>query len=181
VTTEIIKECHSKEELNYWGRYYSELWNIVDDDKWVNRIPETGGGSGDHFKGKKHSDITIDKMKKARAKQIITEEHRIALSKAHLGKIPWNKGKIGIQKHSPKTKEKIRQASLGRKMPPKTLEQRQKISESQLGRKQSDETRLKKSLATKGTKKDLIQCPQCGLVGGNSQMKRWHYDNCKNK
>jgi hypothetical protein len=46
VTTEIIKECHSKEELNYWGRYYSQLWNIVDSDKWANKIPETGGGGG---------------------------------------------------------------------------------------------------------------------------------------
>jgi hypothetical protein len=50
VTTEIIKECESNDELSYWGRYYSKLWNIVDamDDfgnkVWANRIPETGNG-----------------------------------------------------------------------------------------------------------------------------------------
>jgi hypothetical protein len=49
-TTEIIRECHSKEELNIWGRYYSRLWNVVGamDDFgnkiWANKIPETGGG-----------------------------------------------------------------------------------------------------------------------------------------
>ena len=181
VSTEIIKECSTKEEVNHWGRYYSELWNIVESEHWANRIPETGGGSADHFRGKKHSASTISKMKEARAKQIITEEHRAALSKSHLGQEPWNKGKTGLQTHSYETREKIRAASLGRKNPPKTLAQRQRISETQRGRKQSTETRLKKSIATKGIRKTIIQCPHCGAEGGNSQMKRWHFDNCKNK
>lgn len=48
--TEVIRECGSNSELNYWGRYYSRLWNVVGamDDYgnkiWANRIPETGGG-----------------------------------------------------------------------------------------------------------------------------------------
>ena len=44
VTTEILKECHSNDELGKWGRYYSKLWNIVESDDWANRIPETGTG-----------------------------------------------------------------------------------------------------------------------------------------
>jgi hypothetical protein len=46
VTTEILTECLTKEELSYWGRYYSKLWNIVEDPKWANKISETGGGGG---------------------------------------------------------------------------------------------------------------------------------------
>lgn len=46
VTTEILKECQSNEELRVWGRYYSELWNVVESEAWANRIPETGGGIG---------------------------------------------------------------------------------------------------------------------------------------
>jgi len=42
VTTEILKECENKEELSYWGRYYSSLWNVKDSTEWANRIPETG-------------------------------------------------------------------------------------------------------------------------------------------
>jgi len=55
VITEIIKECNTHEELNYWGRYYSKLWNIVNamDDFgnkiWANKIPETGGGDGSYW------------------------------------------------------------------------------------------------------------------------------------
>lgn len=55
VDTEVLFETASKDERNYWGRYYSKLWNIVNavDDFgnkiYANRIPETGGG-GIHFK-----------------------------------------------------------------------------------------------------------------------------------
>ena len=51
-STEIIKICTSREELSYWGRYYSKLWRVVTaaDDFgnkiWANLIPETGGGPG---------------------------------------------------------------------------------------------------------------------------------------
>jgi hypothetical protein len=50
VNTEIIIQTTDIEERNYWGRYYSSRWNIVNamDDYgykiWANRIPETGGG-----------------------------------------------------------------------------------------------------------------------------------------
>jgi len=50
VTTEIIKECQSKEEFKKWGVYYSELWNIVDErdengkKTWANLKPESGDG-----------------------------------------------------------------------------------------------------------------------------------------
>jgi len=43
VTTEVLKECQTKEELNIWGRYYSELWEVATSSSWANRIPETGG------------------------------------------------------------------------------------------------------------------------------------------
>jgi hypothetical protein len=52
ITTEILKECYTKEELSYWGRYYSTVYNVVGamDDFgnkiWANKIPETGGGAG---------------------------------------------------------------------------------------------------------------------------------------
>lgn len=45
-STTILQECHSNKELAYWGRYYSELWNVAKNPEWANRIPETGGGPG---------------------------------------------------------------------------------------------------------------------------------------
>lgn len=44
VDTEIILECASKAEVKHWGMYYSELWNVVDSNKWANLKPENGDG-----------------------------------------------------------------------------------------------------------------------------------------
>jgi len=56
VTTEILKECRTNEELNHWGLYYSTLWNIVEDKDlsgrktWANLKPEEGvGGWGGKY------------------------------------------------------------------------------------------------------------------------------------
>jgi hypothetical protein len=60
ISTEILKECVDKNEIKYWGEYFSNLWNIVDNTEWANLKPESGdGGSnkGCHI-GFKHSDET---------------------------------------------------------------------------------------------------------------------------
>ena len=44
-TTEVIKECRNKKEIRKWGRYYSELWNVVDSNEWANLKPEEADGS----------------------------------------------------------------------------------------------------------------------------------------
>jgi hypothetical protein len=50
VTTEILRECQTNEEIKHWGLYYSELWNVVNerDDNgnktWANCKPEEGDG-----------------------------------------------------------------------------------------------------------------------------------------
>ena len=46
VDTEILLETADKEKMKELGRHYSNLWNIVKDTTWANRIPETGGGPG---------------------------------------------------------------------------------------------------------------------------------------
>ena len=44
VTTEILKECQSEEELIEWGKHYSLLWNVVESDEWANLTEEAGPG-----------------------------------------------------------------------------------------------------------------------------------------
>jgi hypothetical protein len=50
-----------------------------------------------------------------------------------------------------------------------------------LGMKISDEHKAKISMANKGVKQKIVQCPYCDIKGGNSVMKRFHFDNCKKK
>lgn len=42
--TEILRECQDSAEVEYWGRYYSELWDIVNSPEWANLKPESGEG-----------------------------------------------------------------------------------------------------------------------------------------
>ena len=46
VNTEILLKTTDKIEMITMGLYYSNLWNVVKDTTWANRIPETGGGPG---------------------------------------------------------------------------------------------------------------------------------------
>ena len=48
------------------------------------------------------------------------------------------------------------------------------------GKTQSDEWKLKNSLANQKPK-NKVACPFCGSVGGEGIMKRWHFNNCKFK
>ena len=79
------------------------------------------------------------------------------------------------RQHTEETKAQMREAKLGE-------------NNVMYGKTHSDETKAKISAAKKGKpskKKGVpekkIECPHCGLVGGQSNMKRWHFDNCKQK
>jgi hypothetical protein len=54
-----------------------------------------------------------------------------------------------------------------------------KISISKKGKKMSEEAKKNISNAKKGIPKPKIECPHCGKIGGTPQMKRYHFDNCK--
>lgn len=69
VTTEILKECQTSDEVKHWGQYYSDLWNVVDDTSWANLKPETGeGGFG------KMTASTKEKIKQYQESKIWSEK-----------------------------------------------------------------------------------------------------------
>ena len=94
-----------------------------------------------------------NKIREARKLQITTEETRIKMSIARIGK-----------KHSFKTIEKMKQSS--KLKPPMREETRTKIKEA----------RAKQIIHT-----IQVTCPHCGKIGGNRIMPRYHFDNCRLK
>jgi len=74
VTTEILKECSTNEEVKEWGLYYSNLWDVVNarDENgkkiWANLKPEAGDGGNPG------------------------PEACRKISEIQKGRIPWNKG-----------------------------------------------------------------------------------------
>lgn len=93
-------------------------------------------------------------------------------------------------KHSEESKQKIRAALKGKA---KTDEHKKQMSKSKIGHKRSQESINKQIEKTKGRPlseeakqkmrkpKNKLTCPHCFQTGGNSQMKRWHFENCKTK
>jgi len=53
------------------------------------------------------------------------------------------------------------------------------MSNAHKGNKHSEETKKKMSEWQRGKKKPKVKCPYCGLIGSNSNMKRYHFEKCK--
>lgn len=158
-------------------------WNVV-----------AGGGLPPSSKGKvlgAMSDETKRKIslaktggKGTRNGAVNSSEMREKISKALLGKVAWNKGR----KMTAEELDKLRANGFGvkkgvalRKGAKHTEETKAKMSLSKTGKKQSKEHIEKCRLARMGVKQVLIKCNHCDKTGGASPMKRWHFENCKNK
>lgn len=74
-TTEILKICKDNSELYHWGKYYSNLYQVVSamdnygNKIWANKIPETGGADGSHLIGKSRSEETKQKIRQNKPDQ----------------------------------------------------------------------------------------------------------------
>jgi NUMOD3 motif len=139
--------------------------------------------------GRKHTEETKQKLSasmKGKKRPPFTEEAKANMSKAHKGKKlsphteEQNKRKSERQKGKKHTEEQNKRKSERQKGRKVTEETKQKISEANKDRILTEETKQKMSDAKKGKKKPIITCPHCGKSGG-SNMKRFHFDNCKHK
>jgi hypothetical protein len=163
VTTEILFESENIDEISKMGKYYSNLWDIVNNKQFANLCEEDGnkvyGAANPNFIGHPQSYETRLKISQNNGRgnlgkfgkehpaygHKLNENHYGNLKKAReflKGQDVWNKGKRGVQLHSVKTKTKM--------------------SES----------------ASKSPKQ-IVQCPICKKTGGKPAMKRFHFDNCK--
>jgi hypothetical protein len=70
------------------------------------------------------------------------------------------------------------EGTFGAKGIKRTPEQIAAMKKRLTGLKQSDESKAKKSLAMKGYIYKKVTCPNCSLTGGETSMKRWHFDKC---
>ena len=170
-----VSELYSDTSITEFALKFSTDNDIVKSKEWANLIMENGlDGSPlgmthtnetkakisiakNGKQGKPHTDETKAKMSAAATGRIHTDETKAKLSSIKLGTT-----------HTPETKAKM---SIDRKgsVPPNK------------GKPTSEETKAKQSAATKGIPKPQKQvtCPHCDKVGGESNMKRWHFDKCK--
>ena len=94
------------------------------------------------------------------------ESTKKLMSEQRKGSIPWNKGKTyTIQKEYGKGKNN---PMYGKKHKKSSLEKMKKAKENYIP-------------WNKGITEEKIKCPHCDMKGSKSMMKRWHFDNCRNK
>ena len=160
VTTEILRECQTNEEVRDWGLYYSNLWNVVKDRTWANLKEESGDGGGmfgegNGMFGKTHSD-------ELKANQAIIASTRFK-GKSYEELYGIEKAEQLKRKRSESTKGKN---NAGEHNP--MFGNQHKESAKAL---QSDRARNRPKL----------ECPHCGIVCASSQFNRWHGDKCKDK
>lgn len=88
VNTIVLHLCKNKKEIEYYGRYYSELWNIVESLEWANKIPETsGGGNIGQVRGEKHYryDHTVYSWQNIHTLEIVHMTRRDFTNKYNMG------------------------------------------------------------------------------------------------
>ena len=134
----------------------------------------------------------------ARQYEIVRKEVSIARSQSQME----NKFALGF-KQSAETIAKRTAKVLGQKRKLWTDEQRLTLSVATKGKSKSAEAAAKSASARKGLPsphkgkkwgeyseerkqslrkpKKIITCPYCNLGGGSSNMKRYHFENCKKK
>jgi group I intron endonuclease len=171
--TDILKECTTLEETNYWEAYYiKELntkapngYNLTDggdgapacivSDETRKKLSERTKGENNPFYGKHHSKETIEKLKN----RVITDEWKKRISESCMGRVSNMKGK-----HlSDEAKQKLREAHLGKHL---TDETKKKLSEANKGEKNWN---YGKHLS-EDTKKKISEANKVRFVGEKNPM-----------
>lgn len=131
--------------------------------------------------GRVCKDETRKKMSESRKGYVVSKETRKRISESNIGNY-----------HTEISKQKMSESHKGKIL---SEEHKQRISNAT--KNPSEETRYKQGSGKRGktlsveTKKRIgesnskpqkqIKCPNCNKVGGITNMKRYHYDNCKIK
>jgi len=152
---EIRREFDTPNDAIIWEEKVLRRMKVLQDPKWLN-----GNIRGVAFRRDAPiSNETKHKMSVAKRNRVVTAETCAKISQLKLGSVPWNKGKIGLQRHTPETIEKIRDAGKnqiwiaercakisfakkgkpsklkGRSGTPHTTESKRKLSHARVGRK----------------------------------------------
>lgn len=140
--------------------------NAAGNSEWINN---SNGHSS--FRCDKHSDESKEKIRQSSLGRFHSEEAKFKMRKPRSRQARKPKAAM-----SQETKNKIGVAHKGRVFSLET------IAKMSLAHKNiSDETRMKMRQSHLGIAQSKVICPHCTKIGGVTNMKRWHFDNCKLK
>jgi hypothetical protein len=157
IEVDILKECSSIEELNYWEKLYISEYNCT-------LFSKLGYNTRPGGKNTKMSEETKNKISKSLEKTKIERGKKISKAlKNNIQNRDYTK--------NPETVLKWKETYFKNRHKHKKLLPEQYVK---------DEIFKNKVRETLKNKPDRI-CPHCNKVGRGSNMTRWHFDNCKLK
>ena len=112
----------------------------------------------------------------------VPEETRNKISESLMGRFKGENSPNWGKKLTPEIREKISKSKKGQsagKNNPMYGVHRYGKENPMYGKKHTPEALEKMSKSRKGKKQPVLECPHCGKIGGRSNMKRYHFDNCK--
>lgn len=164
---------------------------------WIKRqMSESSTGKGNSMYGKELSDERKKKSSSPGSLHPLFGKHHSEATKKKMsiskkgrpGLVGENNGMFN-KCHSEETKKQISQnnpwtGSAGKGIHPNkgrslTEDQKEHLRKMFTGVKLSEE-RIQKLRVPKGPQQ-IVTCPQCGKIGGISNLTRYHFDNCKGK
>ena len=179
----------TKEDLKDFATKYSILEDIVNSDRWLNKVPESGLGGGS-LKGKTgpNKGKTLAKHSESRRRKNSVAHKGISQPKVtcpHCGKIggagAMHQQHFDYCKLNPTPKIKSPSKNLGRKQSDEEKKIRSLsmigVNKGKKGKPRSEETKNK--LRKPKGKQKIVTCPVCLKEGGEASMRRWHFNNCK--
>lgn len=157
VTTEILRECSTNEEVKEWGTHYSNLWNIVDSTEWANLKPEYGDGGGIFGKGNG------------------------MYGKTHTDEVKAAQGKVATIRFKGKTYEELYGKEKADSL--KSMRSTSSTGKDHTGSHNpmfgnTHKESSKKLQAAKAKDRPKLECPHCGKICASSQFNRHHGNKC---
>ena len=171
VTTEILHECSTIDELRELGLYYSYLWNVVESKEWANIKPEEGDGwaSGKYNPNCKPERIEWLKENSEHLKggkiQSESNQKRLNNNTHHLVGPSQNKLTLSRGTHPSQTRKVC------------CISCKQEIIVTNFMRHDSSTCTLPSNPMAWEVKWTCEHCSKSGT--GAVNYKRWHGDNCK--
>lgn len=120
---------------------------------------------------------------------IVSEETKLKLSLANKGKKRAKRSEEFKRKQSETRRKWLSANNVG----PASEETKKKMSAAKIGKSRPEISIALKGKpkppgfseklrqAKLGVKRKEVTCPHCGKTGGDNNMKRWHFDNCRIK
>lgn len=184
-----IVECNSIDILNLLEKIFISEYNTTNHKYGYNNM--TGGNNNTHSEQTKqlmkdnHTKYWLNKRHSEETKQKMSESHKVENIPTEIRKkmkennVKYWSGKKLSDEHKMNMSKSLK----GRISPMRDKhhsdDTKCKISKSLKGFRHSEESKKKMSESRMGKKHPKVKCHHCNKVGGNRNMKRFHFDNCK--